>query len=285
MRDLGTDTAVAGGGGRYGGALHEGWDIWGPQGGYVAGIALRAAAAESAFRRPASFTCHFLRPARLGEIELRVESLRQTRRAESLRVASTQGGASVLDAVVWIVDELSGLDHDAAESPDVPPPEAVQPWEEYLPGGQVPFPFWSNFDVRPVRPEPGGWTRAGDPRFLAWMCLRSRPDLDDPFVDAARMLAVADSSMFPAATLAHDGGFPYIAPSLDLTVSFHRIGEGSEWLLVDGLAPLSEGGLVSGSASVWSSDGRLLATAKQQMLQRPERQPSAARMNEPTTSR
>jgi acyl-CoA thioesterase len=39
-------------------------------------------------------------------------------------------------------------------------------------------------------------------------------------------------------------------------------------LLVDAVSPLSEGALVAGRASIWSSDGRLLASAMQQMLQR-----------------
>jgi acyl-CoA thioesterase II len=268
MRDLGGDTAVSGGAGRYSATLHEGWDIWGPQGGYVASVALRAAGELTSLRRPASFTCHFLRPAQIGNVEVRVESRRQTRRAESLRVTCVQNDARILEAMVWTVDGVAGVDHDAAQAPDAPEPAAVQPWENYLPGGEQPFPFWSNFDVRPVHPEPEGWARAGAPRFLTWMRLRSPTDHDDPFVDAARMLVVADSTMFPAATLAHEGGFPYIAPSLDLTLSFHRVGGASEWLLVEGLSPLSEGAVVAGAASIWSSDGRLLASGQQQMLQR-----------------
>lgn len=282
MRDLEFDTAVSARDGRYTGTLQTGWEIWGPQGGYVAGVALRAASAASPFRRPASFTCHFIRPAQVGEVELRVESLTRTRRAESLRVSCFQNGAALLEAVVWLVAELGGVDHDATERPDAPEPDAVTPWEDYLPGGEPPFPFWANFDVRPVTPEPEGWARAGDPRFLAWMRLRSGTELQAPELDAARMLAVADSCMFPAATLAHDGGFPYVAPSLDLSASFHRVGDTSDWLLVDGVSPLSDGAIVSGTASIWSRDGRLLATAKQQMLQR---HASAAAVNSPTTSR
>lgn len=268
MRNLGVDTSVSGRDGRYTAILHGGWDIWGPQGGYVAGTALRAAAAATSFTRPVSFTCHFLRPAQLGSLELHVESLRQTRRAESLRVTARQDDVDVLAAIVWMVDDLQGIDHDAAARPEVPEPAEVCPWEDYLPGGEAPFPFWSNFDVRPVRPSPDGWTHAGDPRFLTWVRLRTSSSTDDPVIDAVRMLAVADSAMFPAATLAHEGGFPYIAPSLDLTLSFHRLGGSSEWLLVDGRSPLADGAIVAGEASLWSSDGHLLASARQQMLQR-----------------
>jgi Thioesterase-like superfamily len=139
MRDLASDTRISGRDGLYSATLHAGWDIWGPQGGYVAGAALRAAAAETAFRRPASFACHFLRPARRGAVELRVASLRQTRRAESLRVTVLQGEVAVLEAAVWMVDDLVGVDHDAAQSPEAPNYSAVQPWENYCPAERCRF--------------------------------------------------------------------------------------------------------------------------------------------------
>lgn len=49
MGDLDRDTALTGSAGRYTAALSEDWRIWGPNGGYVAAVALRAAGAESRF--------------------------------------------------------------------------------------------------------------------------------------------------------------------------------------------------------------------------------------------
>jgi acyl-CoA thioesterase II len=268
MADFGYDTAVAGRDGRYTGRLSEDWKIWVPQGGYVASVALRAAGAHSAFPRPASLACHFLRVAAFGPVELRVETLRRTRRAESTRVTVLQGEAPVLEALVWVVDELSGLDHGTATMPEVPSPAELEPWERHLPGGEPPFAFWRNFDVRPVSPQPTEWERATEPRSLGWTRLLTPPDLADPFVDAARMLVAADAAMYPAAVLAHDELFPYVAPSLDLTMSFHDAAAGADWLLTDAVSPLSRAALVSGTAAVWSEDGRLLASAMQQMLQR-----------------
>lgn len=269
MADFGIDSAVVGRDGRYEASLAEGWEIWGPQGGYVAAVALRAAAAAGSFPRPASFACHYLRVAQVGPVDIRVQSLRQTRRAESLRVTLVQDDAPILEALVWTVADLVGIDHDAAASPAVPGPEELEPWEAHLPGGQPPFLFWRNFDVHPVSPLPSGWSRATDPRWLVWTRLRERPPLDDPYVDAARMLLAADSTMYPAATFAHDDLFPYLAPSMDLVMSFHLSGRDSEWLLIDAVSPLSDGALVTGKSSIWARDGRLLASAMQQMLQRP----------------
>ncbi len=224
MRDFGLDTTVAGRDGRYTATLADGWEIWGPQGGYVAAVALRGAAAASAFARPTSFVSHFLRPAQVGQVDIRVQTLRQTRRAASLRVALIQNDLQILEALVWTVAELVGTDHDGVTPPRVPDPSELQPWETYLPGGEPPFPFWANFDVRPVAPLPTDWGRVNDPRSVGWMRLHVRPALEDPFIDAARMLVAADSAMYPAAILAHEELFPYIAPSLDLTMSFHRGG-------------------------------------------------------------
>lgn len=269
MADFGIDSAVAKEDGRYVATIAKGWEIWGPQGGYIAAIALRAAAAASSFRRPASIACHYLRPAEVGPTEVRVESLRQSRRAESLRVTLFQNEASIVDALVWTVAELVGVDHDAATAPDVPPPEELESWDAYWPDDAPPFQFWRNFDIHPVTPHPSEWSRATDPEWIVWSRLRVRPPLDDPYVDAARMLLAADSAMYPAATFAHDVAFPYIAPSMDLTMSFHVFDADSEWLLIDAVSPLAASSLVAGKASIWSSDGRLLASAMQQMLQRP----------------
>ena len=61
MGDLALQTSVEPAGeGSYRAIVHQDWEIWGPCGGYVAAIALRAAGAESPFARPASFFCHYL---------------------------------------------------------------------------------------------------------------------------------------------------------------------------------------------------------------------------------
>jgi predicted RNase H-like HicB family nuclease len=73
---------------------------------------------------------------------VRVESLRQARRAESLRVTLVQEEAPVLEALVWTVAELAGIDQEAAPMPEVPPAEDIEPWDAHTPGGEPPFPFW-----------------------------------------------------------------------------------------------------------------------------------------------
>jgi hypothetical protein len=60
MGSLDLDTRIETEDGRARALLSEDWRIWGPNGGYVAAIALRAAGRASAFSRPASFAFHFL---------------------------------------------------------------------------------------------------------------------------------------------------------------------------------------------------------------------------------
>lgn len=263
---FGTESAVSGNSGEYVGTLSPAWEIWGPQGGYIAAVALRAAGAESEFPRPASFYCQYLSVAQFGQIHAKVRSLRRTRRAEALHVSLVQE-KPILEALVWTVAELSGVDHSASEMPAAPAPTEVESWDKYWPDGP-PFRFWENFDVRPLHPTFDQWQNATSPRSLGWVSLCKRPALEDPFIDAARMLVIADSAMYPAAMLAHEGLFPYIAPSLDLNVSFHASAEDSEALLVEAESPISRGALVAGRASLWSQDGQLVASAAQQMLQR-----------------
>ena len=73
MGDIGMQTACEPlGEGRYRAQVSDDWEIWGPCGGYVAAIALRAAGEESPFGRPASFFCHYLAVADFAPVELAV---------------------------------------------------------------------------------------------------------------------------------------------------------------------------------------------------------------------
>src|SRR3954471_8500066 len=72
------------GDGRYGAVVDPGWGApMGPNGGYLAAIAVRALEAELGLaggRRVRAPTCHFLRRPAEAPIELRVESVRSGRR-------------------------------------------------------------------------------------------------------------------------------------------------------------------------------------------------------------
>ena len=145
MGRLDDNTRLEGQGGRYRATLSRDWEIWGPNGGYLAVIALRAAGAEARVRRPVSFAAHYLSVARFAPVDLEVTALHRGRRSESFRVSMRQEDRPVLEAIVRTAAELPGLVHDAALAPDVPGPDGLASSRE-LYGPEPSFPFW--FTVR-----------------------------------------------------------------------------------------------------------------------------------------
>lgn len=273
MGDLEQDTAVEGEDGRYRAVLSPDWEIWGPNGGYLAAIVLRAAGASVPLRRPASIACHYLGVAEFDAVELEVRPVRTSRRAASLAVSMRQSDRALAEALVWIVDEeLDGLEHASAPLPDVPSWRATPSFEERVGSEQrALFPFWENLEQRPLNWVDDWESREpSEPRVRSWFRYRPRPIFTDPFVDAARALVLVDTMLWPAAVRAHppgEGGF--YAPSLDVQARFHALTPEEEWLYVDAWSPVGADGLIGGTASVWSEGGTLLATGGQQMLCRP----------------
>jgi acyl-CoA thioesterase II len=276
MGDLAVDTAIEGADGRYHAELSRDWEIWGPNGGYLAVIALRAAGAHTPLRRPATFSCHYLGVAEFDGVDLDVRTLRSSRRTASIAVSMTQAGKPVLEAQAWIVGDVDGLEHDAAPMPVVARPELLPSVAELM-AGQEPGPyhaFWSNFEERPLSWLPRAEWEArepGDPTVRSWYRFVPRDRFDDPFVDAGRALLLVDTLGWPAAVRAYKSDLPFYAPSLDVTAHFHARAPDSPWLLAECNSPVARDGLVASTASVWSADGRLLASGGQQMLCRPAR--------------
>jgi acyl-CoA thioesterase len=272
--DLDLDTALEGAAGRYRATLREDWNIWGPCGGYVAAVVLRAAGRHSSFARPATLTCHFLGVAEFAPVDVRTETLRGGRRSESIRVSMTQGERPICEALVWTVADTDGLAFDWTEAPDVPEPGDLLPIEELLPDEEPWFPFWNNLESRPVSwlgPDQWEAQRPIPPVLENWYRFRPTAAFEDPFLEASRVTVLADIMGWPTAHRAVpvEQDNQWIAPNLDVGLTFHQDPRGSEFLLLDADAPLATQGMIGARGRVWSEDGRLLATAVQQMLSRP----------------
>jgi acyl-CoA thioesterase II len=97
MGDFERDTRVDGGEGSYRADVCRDWEIWGPMGGYVAAITLRAMGREvpEGFE-PASFTCQFLAVASFEAVDVTVTVRRASRRAMALDARMTQEGTPIL---------------------------------------------------------------------------------------------------------------------------------------------------------------------------------------------
>jgi acyl-CoA thioesterase len=255
-------TRLEGDSGRYSIRLDDAWEIWGPSGGYLAAIALRAAGAGAEIPRPAGFYCHFLSSPAFDEVELTVETLKRGRRSESVSVRMTQEGRPVLQALVRTAAEAPGYEHQEAAAPAVAPPEASEPLLRLKDGKPI-FNFWANLSCR--RPEPGPVGAPAPPVIREWVRFEPEPSFDDPFLDAARPLILLDTFGWPAAWQRYRGA-DYVAPNLDTYVLFHRPAAGRDWLLVDHECPVAADGLLGVSGRVWDVDGRLLAGGSAQLL-------------------
>ena len=104
------------------------------------------------------------------------------------------------------------------------------------------------------------------PRMRRWLRFRPRATFDDPFVDAGRSVVLLDTHLWGPAWLHHGPESPWIAPSLDLAVQFHRSAPACEWLLCEAVSPAAAEGLVGARAAVWDTEGRLLASGSGQLF-------------------
>jgi acyl-CoA thioesterase len=258
--------AIPGAPGSYRSALSPDWAVWGPNGGYVAAIALRAAMAASRLPRPASFQCHFLAVGEFAPVELRVRSLGGGKRAESLRVEVVQGERTLLVATAWMVEDgLRGFEHDVGIPPGVPAPAALRGYQE-LAGEEYAewYPIWRSIEGRPVR-----WREPpGAPQWHTWLRFTATA-IPDRAADALRQLFWLDFPGWNATTSAHPWPFRFLAPNLDLSVQFLRFAPEESWILAEGHVPLAVDGMVGCDSRLWTEDGRLLAIGTSMHLCRP----------------
>ncbi len=261
------DTHVTGKGGKLVATLSRDWEIWGPNGGYVAAIALRAAgAAAPPGHRPATVSVQYLSPAKFAEVDCEVEPVRKGRNAWCLNVALVQEGKRFLQAQVWTTDKAEGPRSREHVMPDVPKPAVLMSWDEYLPKDAPRSRFWSNIESKPLKfPEPGE-RQAEAPTIRAWYRFRDFAATKDSFLDSGRPLLLIDTLLWPAHAAGLASPPDYIAPSLDVSAWFHELPGESEWLFVDAHSGTAGDGLIHGLTRVWSEDARLIATGGSQML-------------------
>lgn len=271
MGDFGEDTTLTRAGDGWTRDIHPDWIIWGPNGGYMAALAMRAAGECCGRSRPANATVHFLGVASQDEpVEIRAEVQRSAKVASSVRVDISQRGKPMLAAMVWAIDDdLPGLSHSVFEVPDVSPwHELPTPQERFEAAGREyvsNYRFWDNFEQRPASWIDDWEEREGHhPEYLNWLRFTPTSRFDDPWLEAARLLLLVDLGAWPAVTARHNQQ-DFIAPSIDVSCEFHSL-DVPDWLLLHGRSDVAGGGLVASRQEVWSEDGRLLASGISHLL-------------------
>lgn len=261
--------ALEGEGETFSTTLSDAWEIWGPSGGYLAALALRAAGLRAEIAKPASFYCQFLRSPAFARVELAVGFLKRSRRSEALTVSMAQEGRPVLHASVRTATEAPGYEHQHLRLTDVPGPDSLRSTEELWSAEQrPPFRFWQNVERRPLdqryTPADGGRDEAA-PVVREWVRFRPVARFHDRFIDAARSLILLDTYGWPAAFRRHGAG-EFVAPNLDTAAWFHQPTSSSEWLMIDHECVVADGGLLGVSGKVWDLDGRLVASGGAQLV-------------------
>jgi acyl-CoA thioesterase len=259
-------TELEGDDGVYAARLSDAWEIWGPSGGYLAALTLRAAGRIARIPRPVSYYCHFLSPPEFDRIELAVEGVKRGRRSESLAVRMTQGGSEIMLALVRTAAEGPGYRHQEVGAPAVAGPESSPPVERLAADGSQLYAFWNNVSCR--RPPIERTEGEPPPRIREWVRFEPVARFEDPFVDAARPLILLDTFGWPAVWMKHRGA-DFVAPNLDTAVWFHRALSASEWLLVDHRSPVAGDGLIGVNGRVWDIEGNLVASGGAQLYSIP----------------
>jgi acyl-CoA thioesterase len=256
------------------GDLTPAWDGFGPNGGYLAAMSLRAAAPLAHVQAPRSVQCQFLRRPRHGVITFTPSVLAKSSRSDVIQVAATQDGAPVLATLVrTLLESEVGATHAEARAPDVPDADFLRPTERLLPPELVhAVPLTRNFEVRPVTwertwPPPKGRR----PAYLAWCRFRPTARFEDPFVSAGRYLILLDSYVWAAIERSTAGGAGLSAATTDLSVTVDDRDPDQEWLLVDVTVPVMRSGAISATGSIWSRDGTRLAAGAINMAYLPAR--------------
>lgn len=272
MGALQNDTLIRKDGERLTASLHKDWNFWGPNGGYVSAVALRAASAVAPDdHRPATLTVQYVSVAEFDEVEARVEPVKKGRNAWLLNVALVQKDRTFLQAQVWTTNKADGPDAVEASMPAIAPHETLKTVAEHLgPDAPAVHGFWNNIDTKPQVWIPWEERQPEPPALREWYRFKGY-EPGDAFLDACRATILIDTMLWPIHARSLGGRPNYIAPSLDLTVWFHEGAGAEDWLLLDAETDVARGGLIHGRGRVWTPDGRLVATGGSNMLHVPQR--------------
>jgi acyl-CoA thioesterase len=274
MGALQQDSAVRRDGDRLVAELSRDWEIWGPNGGYVSAVALRAAGAVvPEDHRPATLSVQYVGVADFGEVEAQVSPVKQGRSAWLVNVALRQKDRVFLQAQVWTTNRADGPVTAEARPAAVPTPGELKTYREHLgPDAPPQHGFWKNFDAKPLKfVAPDTPRQAGPAALREWFRFNDFDARGDVFLDFGRAVILLDTLIWPTHHRGLSEAPNYIAPSLDLTVWFHEPPGEAEWLLVDGVADVAGRGLIHGHSRLWTDDGRLVATGGSNLLHTPRR--------------
>jgi acyl-CoA thioesterase-2 len=227
-------------------------------GGQVAGQALVAAGRTVERGTVHSLHAYFLRPGDpLVPIVYEVDRIRDGRSFITRRVVAIQHGHAIFNLSASFHIDERGPEHQQP-MPDVPDAESLPRPEHELPQA---------IDLRRAPASGPGCARV-------WLRADGRLP-DDPLLHACVAAYASDMTLLDTTLSAHGlgvGSAPdLMLASLDHAMWFHRPFRADEWLLYDQDSPVTCGARGFARGTIFTSDGRLVASVVQEGLVRPLR--------------
>ncbi|MBM4216989.1 MAG: acyl-CoA thioesterase II [Gammaproteobacteria bacterium] len=258
----------------------ESRDIGSPQvyGGQVLGQALMAAYQTIDNLEVHSLHAYFLRRGDFNRpIVYQVDRSRDGQSFSSRRVIAVQNGEQIFTCAASFQRREPGLDHQST-MPAVPAPETLPDWSRPTPEVEAKLPEMLRrflirerpVEMRPVEPIDFLRRAASPPCERVWFRI-AEPLPDDDRLHRCLLAYMSDFNLLTAATRPHHGKFAIgemVIASIDHGLWFHRAFRANEWLLYDVESPSASGGRGFARGSIYSRDGRLVASAAQEGLMR-----------------
>jgi acyl-CoA thioesterase-2 len=258
----------------------ESRDIGSPQvfGGQVLGQALVAATATVEDRVVHSLHAYFLRRGDFNSpIVYDVDRALDGKHFSSRRVVAIQHGRQIFNMSVSFQSAETGLDHQIP-MPDAPPPESLPDLQSHFRDVADSLPTGARrileqkrpFDFRPVHaPHHLREDKAEPVKHIWFRAVGKLPD--DEALHRGLLAYVSDFHLLDTALKPH--GVPMISPrlviaSIDHAMWFHRSARVDEWLLYATDSPSASGARGFARGSIFSKDGRLVASTSQEGLMR-----------------
>jgi acyl-CoA thioesterase-2 len=250
-------------------------------GGQVLGQALVAATATVDGRSAHSLHGYFLRPGDVSApIVYHVDRSRDGGSFTSRRVVAIQHGEQIFHMAASFQTPEVGLEHQVA-MPQVPPPESLRRIDDIDETLLARAPEKLRrvienarpFDTRPVDPIDPLQVQTRPPKREIWVRTAERVG-DDEGLHRALLAYFSDYHFISTAMLPH--GLSSLSSgvqvaSLDHAMWFHRPFRVDEWLLLAYESPTASGGRGFARGSIFSHDGRLVASTAQEGLIRVRR--------------
>ncbi len=247
-------------------------------GGQVLGQALAAAYATVEGREAHSLHAYFLRAGDADHpIVYEVDRSRDGRGFTSRRVVAIQHGEQIFHMSASFQVPEAAIDRQA-DMPDVPPPEAVPDLatavaeaKRKAPDRPQPFRIHEHpFEFRPAQlPDPLAEIPR-DPQVKVWIRLVDRVP-DDPVLHHCLLAYTSDYFLLGAASMdarmTNEREQLQMA-SIDHAMWFHRPARPDEWLLYVLDSPTASGARGFARGSLFTRDGRLVASTAQEGLVR-----------------